>query len=119
MATCSTHELDLLATYSLAFKSLFKIFKLEIDSWHTDNSEDNISFLLVSKARDFYTLTNLSCSSYNMSSCFSSNLSFSFRASINSLILSTFALSKLKGKCALGPFLSILVIKCPTQMVMC
>jgi hypothetical protein len=24
-----------------------------------------------------------------------------------------------KGKCALGPFLSILVIKCPTQMVMC
>jgi hypothetical protein len=23
----------------------------------------------------------------------------------------------LKGKCALGPFLSILVIKCPTQMV--
>jgi hypothetical protein len=31
--------------------------------------------------------------SYKMSSCFSSNLSFSFRASINSLILSTFALS--------------------------
>ena len=26
---------------------------------------------------------------------------------------------RLKGKCALGPFLSILVIKCPTQMVMC
>ena len=25
----------------------------------------------------------------------------------------------LKGKCALGSFLSILVIKCPTQMVMC
>jgi hypothetical protein len=25
----------------------------------------------------------------------------------------------LKEKCALGPFLSILVIKCPTQMVMC
>jgi hypothetical protein len=25
----------------------------------------------------------------------------------------------LKGKCALGPFLRILVIKCPTQMVMC
>jgi hypothetical protein len=24
---------------------------------------------------------------------------------------------RLKGKCALGPFLSILVIKCPTQMV--
>jgi hypothetical protein len=24
-----------------------------------------------------------------------------------------------KGKCALGSFLSILVIKCPTQMVMC
>jgi hypothetical protein len=23
---------------------------------------------------------------------------------------------QLKGKCALGPFLSILVIKCPTQM---
>jgi hypothetical protein len=29
-----------------------------------------------------------------MSSCFSINLSFSFRALINSLILSTFALSK-------------------------
>jgi hypothetical protein len=27
--------------------------------------------------------------------------------------------SSLKGKCALGPFLSILVIKCPTQIVMC
>jgi hypothetical protein len=25
----------------------------------------------------------------------------------------------LKGKCAIGPFLSILVIKCPTQMFMC
>jgi hypothetical protein len=25
----------------------------------------------------------------------------------------------MKGKCALGPFLSILVIKCPTQMFMC
>jgi hypothetical protein len=25
--------------------------------------------------------------------------------------------SSLKGKCALGPFLNILVIKCPTQMV--
>jgi hypothetical protein len=24
---------------------------------------------------------------------------------------------RLKGKCALGPFLSILMIKCPTQMV--
>jgi hypothetical protein len=24
---------------------------------------------------------------------------------------------RLKGKCALGPFISILVIKCPTQMV--
>jgi hypothetical protein len=28
-------------------------------------------------------------------------------------------LEDLKGKCALGPFLSILVIKCPTKMVMC
>jgi hypothetical protein len=28
-------------------------------------------------------------------------------------------INKVKGKCALGPFLSILVIKCPTQMVMC
>jgi hypothetical protein len=92
--TCSTHELDLLASSSLAFKSSFKIFKLEIDSWQADNSEDSISFLLVSKARDFCTLTNLSCSSYKMSSCFSSNLSFSFRASINSLIFSTLALSK-------------------------
>jgi hypothetical protein len=26
-------------------------------------------------------------------------------------------IAKLKGKCAPGPFLSILVIKCPTQMV--
>jgi hypothetical protein len=26
---------------------------------------------------------------------------------------------QLKGKCALEPFLSILVIKCPTQMIMC
>jgi hypothetical protein len=26
---------------------------------------------------------------------------------------------KLKGKCALGPFLSILVIKCPTQVPKC
>jgi hypothetical protein len=25
----------------------------------------------------------------------------------------------LKGKCALGPFLSILVIKCPTQVPKC
>jgi hypothetical protein len=25
---------------------------------------------------------------------------------------------RLKGKCALGPFLSILVIKCPTQIVL-
>jgi hypothetical protein len=29
------------------------------------------------------------------------------------------ACEAVKGKCALGPFLSILVIKCPTQMVMC
>jgi hypothetical protein len=28
-------------------------------------------------------------------------------------------LDGVKGKCALRPFLSILVIKCPTQMVMC
>src|SRR5690349_5823819 len=76
ITTCSTHELDLLASSSLAFKSSFKIFKLEIDSWQADNSEDSISFLLVSKTRDFCTLTNLSCSSYKMSSCFSSNLSF-------------------------------------------
>jgi hypothetical protein len=26
---------------------------------------------------------------------------------------------KVKGKCALGPFLSILVIKCPTQVPKC
>jgi hypothetical protein len=26
---------------------------------------------------------------------------------------------EVKGKCALGSFLSILVVKCPTQMVMC
>jgi hypothetical protein len=31
ITTCSTHELDLLATSSLALKSSFKVFKLEID----------------------------------------------------------------------------------------
>jgi hypothetical protein len=30
-----------------------------------------------------------------------------------------FVKTVLKGKCTLGPFLNILVIKCPTQMVMC
>jgi hypothetical protein len=35
------------------------------------------------------------------------------------LTASEAAFGQLKGKCALGPFLSILVIKCPTQMVMC
>src|SRR5688500_7698839 len=94
ITTCSTYELDLLATSSLAFNSSLTLFKLEIDSWQADISEDRISFLLVSKARDFCTLTNLSCSSYKMSYCFSKSLSFSFKASINSLILSTFALSK-------------------------
>jgi hypothetical protein len=37
--------------------------------------------------------------------CFSSNPPQQFRQ------------HQLKGKCALGPFLSILVIKCPTQML--
>jgi hypothetical protein len=32
---------------------------------------------------------------------------------------STVACVFLKGKCALGPFLSILVIKCPTQVPKC
>ena len=35
------------------FNSSFKFFKLETDSWHADNSEDSISFLLISRARDF------------------------------------------------------------------
>jgi hypothetical protein len=42
--TCSTHELDLLTTSSLALKSSFKVFKLEIDSLQVDNSEDSNSF---------------------------------------------------------------------------
>jgi hypothetical protein len=32
ITTCSTHELDLLATSSLAFNSSLTLFKLEIDS---------------------------------------------------------------------------------------
>jgi hypothetical protein len=31
----------------------------------------------------------------------------------------TYVLGIMKGKCALGPFLSILVIKCPTQVPEC
>jgi hypothetical protein len=53
ITTCSTQGLDLLTTSSLAFKSSFKIFKLEIDSLQIDNSEDSNSFLLIYKARDF------------------------------------------------------------------
>jgi hypothetical protein len=70
--TCSTQEVDLLAISNLAFKS---------------------SFLLISKAREFCALTNLSCYSYKRSSCFSKSLFFSFKASINSLILSILVLS--------------------------
>jgi hypothetical protein len=36
---------------------------------------------------------------------------------IKSIVLSSSTIGIVKGKCALGPFLSILVIKCPTQMV--
>jgi hypothetical protein len=46
ITTCSTHEIDLLATSSLAFNSSLTLFKLEIDSWQADISEDRISFLL-------------------------------------------------------------------------
>src|SRR5688572_8653633 len=93
ITTCSTQELDLLAISNLVFKSSLILFKLEIDSWHVDNSHESISFLLNSKAREFCALTNLSCSSYKRSSCFSNNLFFSFKASINSLILSILVLS--------------------------
>ena len=38
---------------SLTFKSTFKLLRLEIESWQVDNSEDNSSYFLVSRARDF------------------------------------------------------------------
>jgi hypothetical protein len=44
-----------------------------------DNSEESNSFFLISISRDFSALTHLSCSSYRISSFFSSNLSFSLR----------------------------------------
>src|SRR5688500_11803896 len=98
--TCSTQELDLFATSSLAFKSSLTLFKLEVVSWQVDNSQESISFLLTSKARDFWTSTTLSCSSYKRSSYFSNNLFLSFKASINSLILSILVLSKPLNKLA-------------------
>jgi hypothetical protein len=55
-----------LATFNFsipAFKSAFKPFRQEIDSWQEDNSEDSISFFLISIARDFSALIHLSCSS--------------------------------------------------------
>src|SRR5690242_13259804 len=98
--TCSTQKVDLLAISNLVFKSSLILFKLEIDSWHVDNSHESISFLLTSKAREFCVLTNLSCSSYKRSSCFSKRLFFSFKASINSLILSILVLSRPLNKLA-------------------
>jgi hypothetical protein len=53
ITTCSTHELATLTFSSLVFKSAFKNFRLEIESWQVDNSEDNSSFFLTSSARDF------------------------------------------------------------------
>src|SRR5688572_6541871 len=92
--TCSSREFVLLDISNLAFKSSFMLFKLEIESWHVDNSQESISFLLISNAREFCASTNLSCSSYKRSSCFSNSLFLSFKASINSLILSTLVLSR-------------------------
>jgi hypothetical protein len=62
ITTCSTQEVDLLAISNLALKSSLILFKLEIDSWHVDNSHESTSFLLTSRAREFCALTNLSCS---------------------------------------------------------
>jgi hypothetical protein len=56
---------DELASFNfstLSFKSTFALLRLEIESWQEDNSKVSISFFLISKARDFSTLTNLSCS---------------------------------------------------------
>jgi hypothetical protein len=61
--TCSTDELAISNFSILAFKSAFDLLRLEIDSCQEDNSEESISLFLVSKARDFSTLTSLSCSS--------------------------------------------------------
>src|SRR5688500_15552625 len=94
IATCSTQELVLFATSNLAFNSSLMLLNLEIVSWQEDNSQESISFLLISRAREFCALTNLSCSSYNKSSCFSTSMFLSFKASINSLILSTLVLSR-------------------------
>ena len=66
----------------LTFKSSLKLFNLEIVSWQEDNSLESISFLLISRARDSWASTNLSCSSYNRSSCFSNSIFLSFKASI-------------------------------------
>jgi hypothetical protein len=49
--------------YILVFKSSFKLLRLVIEEWQEDNSNASISFFLISKARDFYALTTLSCSS--------------------------------------------------------
>jgi hypothetical protein len=48
-----TDELAIFNFSILAFKSAFKLLKLEIDSWQEDNSEESITFFLTSKARDF------------------------------------------------------------------
>jgi hypothetical protein len=48
-----TEELVTFTFSSLAFKSAFKLLRLDISSLQEDNSEERISFLLTSKARDF------------------------------------------------------------------
>jgi hypothetical protein len=63
ITTCSTDEQATLTFSSLAFKSAFKLLRLEIESLQEDNLEEISSFLLTSKARYFSALTSLSCSS--------------------------------------------------------
>jgi hypothetical protein len=53
ITTCSTDELAKFTSSNLAFKSAFKFLSLEIESFHADNSEDNSSFFLIFRARDF------------------------------------------------------------------
>jgi hypothetical protein len=53
MTTCSTHELATLTFSSLELKSTFKLLRLEMKSLQVDSSEDNSSFFLISRARDF------------------------------------------------------------------
>jgi hypothetical protein len=95
-AQIETSSIEDLATFTfsiLAFKSSFKLLRLVIEEWQEDNSKASFSFYFISKARDFSTSITLSCSSKIHPLVFS-NLFFSLRASINSLILSTLDLSR-------------------------